>query len=109
MTRAALHASTESVSGDDLDLVVAARLGNQRAFGALVSRHQGLVSALAYALTGSVSQSEDIAQETFLTAWRRLPQLEPPDHFRAWLCGIVKNCTRNSRRAQRSLLSLASV
>ena len=38
-----------------------------------------------------LSQSEDVAQETFLTAWTHLRSLREPDKLRAWLCGIVRN------------------
>ena len=59
----------------DTDLVAASLSGNRDAFGQIVGRYQSLLCSIAYSATGSVTQSEDVAQETFLTAWRQLRQL----------------------------------
>ena len=83
---------TMSVTADnDAQLVAASLSGNREAFGQIVSRYQSLVCALAYSATGNLSQSEDLAQETFLTAWKQLRQLREPAKLRAWLCGIARN------------------
>ena len=60
---------------DDAELVAESRTGNRAAFGQVVARYQSLLCALAYNATGSLTQSEDLAQETFLTAWRQLAEL----------------------------------
>src|SRR5690606_6339727 len=39
-----------------------------------------------------------LAQETFITAWRSLPELRDPGSFRAWLCGIARNLSRGMQR-----------
>src|SRR5262245_27239415 len=101
-------ASSSVADLPDTELVEAARRGSQAAFAEVVKRHQGLVYSLVYALTGSITQSEEVAQETFVTAWKRLGDVDPP-RFRAWLCGIARILTRNSRRKQRKLFSLGSV
>lgn len=75
----------------DAELVDATLSGNRDAFGQIVSRYQSLVCSLAYSATGSLGQSEDLAQETFITAWRRLSHLRERDKLRAWLCGIARN------------------
>jgi RNA polymerase sigma factor (sigma-70 family) len=41
--------------------------------------------------TGSLAASEDIAQETFLSAWKNLAALRAPENFRGWLCGTVRH------------------
>src|SRR5215471_11092779 len=46
---------------------------------------------MAYSATGSLGQSEDLAQETFITAWKRLRLLREPAKLRSWLCGIARN------------------
>jgi len=56
------------------------------------------VCSLAYNRTGDLAHSEDLAQETFLAAWRQLGQLREPDRLRSWLCGIARNLIHNSRR-----------
>src|SRR5207302_507325 len=44
-----------------------------------------------YSATGNVRQSEDLAQETFLDAWRALGQLREAAKLRRWLCGIARH------------------
>jgi RNA polymerase sigma factor (sigma-70 family) len=85
---------------DDAALVAGSLEGNREAFGAIVRRYQSLVCALAYNATGSLSQSEDLAQETFLTAWRQLGGLREPAKLRPWLCRIVRNLTYDSFKRQ---------
>jgi RNA polymerase sigma factor (sigma-70 family) len=85
---------------DDADLVSLSRSGDLDAFGELVARYQSLVCSLAYSATGSLPQSEDLAQETFLTAWRQLAHLREPAKLRSWLCGIARNLINNAVRKQ---------
>lgn len=75
----------------DADLVGETLSGNRDAFGRIVTRYQSLICSLAYSATGSLGQSEDLAQETFITAWKHLSHLRERDKFRAWLCGIARN------------------
>jgi RNA polymerase sigma factor (sigma-70 family) len=82
----------------DHELLAATRRGDREAFADLVSRHQQMVCALAYARTGSFAASEDVAQETFLAAWRRTMQTGAPENFRAWLCGTVRNLAARFHR-----------
>ncbi len=91
---------TQPAASGDADLVQACLAGNREAFGHIVSRYQSLVCSLAYSATGSLSQSEDLAQETFLAAWKHLAELREPAKLRAWLCGIARNLINQSLRAQ---------
>jgi RNA polymerase sigma factor (sigma-70 family) len=88
------------VANNDAELVSASLTGNRDAFGQIVARYQSLVCSLAYSATGSLGQSEDLAQETFLTAWKQLADLREPEKLRAWLCGIARNLIHNSLRRQ---------
>jgi RNA polymerase sigma factor (sigma-70 family) len=76
---------------NDAELVGATMAGNRDAFGQIVTRYQSLICSLAYSATGSLGQSEDLAQETFITAWKHLGRLRERDKLRAWLCGIARN------------------
>jgi RNA polymerase sigma factor (sigma-70 family) len=76
---------------NDAELVTETLAGNRDAFGRIVAHHQSLICALAYSATGSLTQSEDLAQETFVAAWKHLPELREPAKLRAWLCGIARN------------------
>ena len=78
---------------NDADLVTATLAGNREAFGQIVARYQTLICSLAYSSTGNVSQSEDVAQDTFIAAWKQLNNLREPAKLRSWLCGIARNLT----------------
>src|ERR1041385_2107692 len=84
----------------DSDLVAQSLAGNRDAFGKIVVRYQSLLCALAYSATGSLSQSEDLAQETFVTAWKQLAELREPEKLRSWLCRISRNLTYDALRRQ---------
>ncbi len=80
---------------NDAELVCDSLAGNRDAFGQIVARYQSLVCSLAYSATGSLSQSEDLAQETFFAAWKQLAGLREPEKLRAWLCAIARNLINN--------------
>jgi RNA polymerase sigma factor (sigma-70 family) len=80
---------------NDAKLVSATLAGDRDAFGQIVTRYQSLICSLAYSATGSLGQSEDLAQETFITAWRQLRELRDPEKLRSWLCGIARNLINN--------------
>ena len=88
-----------AASGDE-ELVHTSLAGDREAFGQIVTRHQALICALAYSATGSLTQSEDLAQETFIAAWKHLAQLREPAKLRSWLCGIARNLIHNFLRTQ---------
>jgi RNA polymerase sigma factor (sigma-70 family) len=85
-------------SSNDAELVNKSLTGNCDAFGQIVARYQSLICSLAYSATGSLSQSEDLAQETFVTAWRQLRDLREPEKLRSWLCRIARNLTYDALR-----------
>ena len=85
-------------SQKDEQLVEWSLTGDRDAFGRIVERYQSLVCSITYSGTGSLSLSEDLAQETFVTAWRKLAELSDATKLRAWLCGIARNLTNNFLR-----------
>jgi RNA polymerase sigma factor (sigma-70 family) len=89
-----------TVERSDADLVTDSLGGRRDAFRQIVERYQTLVCSLAYSATGNVSQSEDVAQETFISAWKDLRLLREPDKLRAWLCGIVRNKVHRNLREE---------
>jgi RNA polymerase sigma factor (sigma-70 family) len=86
MTTEAMH----TAEFNDAELVAESLGGNRDAFRQIVERYQTLISSLGYCATGDVSQSEDLAQETFVTAWKKLAELREPARLRPWLCGITR-------------------
>jgi DNA-directed RNA polymerase specialized sigma24 family protein len=77
------------VQPSDATLVAACLSGERGAFVEIVQRHQALVCAVAYQGTGDFGASEDVAQDTFVTAWKKLRGLREPDKLRGWLTRIA--------------------
>src|SRR5947207_2684287 len=90
----------KTTQSSDSELVTQSLAGNRDAFGWIVARYQSLLCSLAYSATGSLSQSEDLAQETFITAWTQLADLREPEKLRSWLCRISRNLTYDALRKQ---------
>ena len=85
---------------NDAELVAESLHGNRDAFRLIVERYQTLVSSLAYCATGNVSRSEDLAQETFVSAWKQLAELREPAKLRPWLCSIARSLISKEFRRQ---------
>jgi len=73
------------VNKNDAEWIRQAQAGDQKAFGEIVRRYQGLVYGWAFHLLGNFPDAEDIAQEVFLEAYLSLSRLQNPDKFSAWL------------------------
>jgi len=84
----------------DQALVTRIRLGaDQRAFEQLVRRHQGMIRAqLRRLLHGDEAAADDLAQETFVLAWRKLDQFRGEARFSSWLYRIAYTCFLQARR-----------
>jgi RNA polymerase sigma factor (sigma-70 family) len=90
------HTITAAVT--DAELLEASKRGEHAAFGTIVERYQDVVCAVSYSRTRDQALSEDVAQETFLAAWRQLDQLREPGRLRSWLCGIASNLAKKARK-----------
>ena len=86
----------------DADLLSAAIAGNRDAFGALLQRHYNRIHGLAWQLTGSRSDADDIAQDVCCTLVEKIATFRGEAKFTTWLCGIVFNACRDLRRRRRS-------
>lgn len=74
---------------DEAALVQAARRGDGSAFGVLVERYSRAVLARQVAWTRDRTAAEDLAQETFVRAWKGLGRLEDDRAFGSWLLSIA--------------------
>ena len=79
-----------SESSSDATLVMSSLGGDREAFCKIVSRYQNLLCSVAYAALGDIKQSEDVAQEAFIEAWKKLDTLRDPEKLKSWLCGILR-------------------
>jgi RNA polymerase sigma-70 factor (ECF subfamily) len=78
-------------------LIKAAREGDRRALRALFDRYQPLVMSYCMIAAGrDRDRAKDLAQETFVRAFRHLDQLEDEDRFRPWLMSIARNVCRTN-------------
>jgi RNA polymerase sigma-70 factor (ECF subfamily) len=85
----------------DEDLVIAARRGNRQAFAQLVQRYSAAVRAVAFHILRDHHASEDAAQEAFIHAYKRLPNLRVPSLFGRWLLKISRHQALVAGRSRR--------
>jgi RNA polymerase sigma-70 factor (ECF subfamily) len=85
----------------DETLVARARDGDTRAFEALVRRYQAPIYRLAVRMLNDAGEAEDVTQEVFVAAWRRLPGIQEYKAVRAWLYRIATNRCLNILRARK--------
>jgi RNA polymerase sigma-70 factor (ECF subfamily) len=71
--------------------------GDMEAYAALVKEHQKMVHAVAFRMTGSLADAEDLTQETFLRAFQQLDSFRREAKFSTWLCQIAVNLSLNWR------------
>lgn len=88
---------------DDRRLVAAVRRGDDRAFEALYSRYCRRIHAYVMGMVKDHGRAEDITQEVFVSALRRMRETERPIAFKPWIYEIAKNaCIDQFRRSKRA-------
>ncbi|NQZ09656.1 MAG: sigma-70 family RNA polymerase sigma factor [Algicola sp.] len=91
---------TKTIDSSDAGLVMASLGGDRDAFCEIVTRYQSLLCSLAYSSVGDIKHSEDIAQEAFVEAWKKLDTLLDPMKLKSWLCGILRFKEIHPRRKE---------
>lgn len=89
-------------SDPDSSLVTAAQAGDRNAFAALLERHYDRVHGLAWQLTGSRADADDIAQDVCCTLVEKIGGFRGEALFTTWLTGITFNACRDWRRRRSS-------
>src|SRR6186997_2556939 len=93
--------ATEPVS--DHKLVAAVRRGDDRAFEALYERYHRRIHAYVYGMVKDHQRAEDVTQEVFVSALRRMRDTDRPIAFKPWVYEIAKNaCIDQFRRSRRA-------
>jgi RNA polymerase sigma-70 factor (ECF subfamily) len=91
------------MDGSDVSLVARARDGDADAYRELVERHAQKVFRLSYRMTGNEEDAEDVAQETFIKAYRNLARYDGRAGFGTWIYRIATNCALDLlRRRERT-------
>src|SRR5579871_4856267 len=76
--------------------------GDHAAFEALIARHQQMIHALTFRMTGSMADAEDLAQEAFIQAFRQLAGYRAEAKFSSWVYRIAINlCLNWKKRRER--------
>ena len=91
-----LNNSGEGISNSEL--VKKSQLGEKAAFEQLVIRHQELVFSLAYKLTGNREMANDVAQESFIRAWKAIEKFRGDSTFSTWIYRITVNTAWTLRK-----------
>lgn len=99
----------ESDVTDEGSLVSRAAAGDTESFRALVELHQARIVAFLRRLCGCPEQALDLAQETFLSAFRHLGSFRKDSRFSTWLHSIALNHARSAGRRRRPVQSLDAV
>jgi RNA polymerase sigma-70 factor (ECF subfamily) len=79
----------------DQELVARVQRGDKQAFGLLVSKYQRKLARLLMRLIRDPAEVEDVAQETFIKAYRALPSFRGDSAFYTWLYRIGVNTAKN--------------
>jgi RNA polymerase sigma-70 factor (ECF subfamily) len=95
--RAILSGSSEA------ELVARARAGEVTAFEAIVAEYEPKLVRFIYGLTRERELAEDLCQDTFISAYRALPEAPPDLKLSAWLYKIALNKVRSEKRRKRPL------
>lgn len=81
-------------AGTDID--------EQRAtFAQIIERYHRAVYAVAYSTVRDRAIADDVTQDAFVIAWRRLDELRDKERLAAWLCGIARNLARDACKRRR--------
>ncbi len=104
--RASLIRSNTRMGNDDHALIRAVLAGDKDAYGLLVERHSESVFRVAFRITESEADSDEVVQETFLRGYRSLADFHARSSFRTWIYRIAMNSalkTLDKRKAEASI------
>ena len=89
-------------AADEAKLVARSLKQDHDAFGQLVERYATVIVNLAYRMVGDRTEAEDLAQETFVAAFKALPTFRAESKFSTWLYRIALNAATNVSCARSS-------
>jgi RNA polymerase sigma-70 factor (ECF subfamily) len=89
------------IGADDSSLVMCAIAGDDNAYGELVRRRQSAIRQLLRRLCRDPALADDLAQQTFLQAWRSIHTLKSPAAFGGWLKKLAVNVWLQRARTER--------
>jgi RNA polymerase sigma-70 factor, ECF subfamily len=87
-------------SDDESKLIEQSVAGDTEAYALLVSKHQKMIRAMTFRMTGSIDDAEELAQDAFIRAHQRLGSFGGGSKFSTWLCKIAINLSLDWRRRE---------
>lgn len=97
-----MMANGDTLTEQTDDRLLAALGGDQEQFSQLTEPHRRELQVHCYRILGSLQEAEDLVQETFVRAWRRLDSYRARASFRAWLYKIATNACLDALDQRRS-------
>ena len=91
----------QSGASDEAELLARSRLNDPEAFGILVERYASVIINVTYRMVGERADAEDLAQDTFLAAFKSLPTFRADARFSTWLYRIAVNKCKDWLRSRR--------
>lgn len=88
-------------SADDRIVAGRAADGDTAAFAVLVRRYTPMMRAYTHRILSGSAEVDDVVQESFITAWQRLPELDDPGKVKSWLMRISSRKAIDRARAHR--------
>jgi len=89
---------------NELDQISRAASGDRAAQAALVNQNMPVIFRVAYRMLQDRAEAEDVTQETFLRAWKTLPDWQPKAKFSTWACTVALNLCRDRLRKKKPVL-----
>lgn len=105
------HSSSEESGppqATDAELIREIKSGRRESFDQLVRRYQRMVYAIAYRMTSNHQDADDLAQETFMAAYRAIGRFDERRSFSAYLSRIAINLSLNHLRKRKRWLRIWS-
>jgi RNA polymerase sigma-70 factor (ECF subfamily) len=94
----------KEIKKTDTEVIQESLGGDTGAFAVLVERHLNAVYKFAYYYVRDAAEAEDIAQETFMRAWKHLKKFDREKNFKTWLFAIAKNAALDFIKKKKPLL-----
>lgn len=98
-----------SPNTDDQFLIQRCLDGDADSYAALVDRYKSMAYTTAYRMVGDAASADDIAQESFIAAYKALAKFRRDSRFSTWLYSIVMNKSRDFLRAERETVGLDEI
>jgi RNA polymerase sigma-70 factor, ECF subfamily len=95
------------MGNDDYALIRSVLAGEKDAYGLLVARHSQSVFRVAFRITENEADADEVVQETFLRAYRKLRDFDARSSFGTWIYRIAMNCALDVLNKQKTAMPIA--